>query len=62
MDKEDIFLINFALVWALFFSNIIFVLTRTNARLVLIAEIFVVPFLYLSFYIIGKLVDKGVLK
>lgn len=59
MDKENIFLINFALVWALFFSNIIFVLTDTNARLVLIVEIFIVPFLYLLFYIISKLVGDN---
>lgn len=59
MDKEGIFLINLALVWALFFSNIIFVLTDTNARLVLIVEIFTVPFLYLLFYIISKLVGDN---
>lgn len=58
MNKEDIFLINLALVWALFFSNIIFVLTDTNARLVLIVEIFFVPFLYLLFYIISKQVGE----
>lgn len=58
MDKEDIFLINLALVCTFFFGNIIFVLTDTNARLVLIVEIFIVPFLYLLFYIISKLVGE----
>lgn len=59
MNKEDIFLINLALVWAFFFSNIMFVLIDINARLVLIVEIFIVPFLYLLFYIISKLVNDN---
>lgn len=61
MDKEDIFVINFALVGAFFFSNILFLLCNATAKIVIIVETITIPFLYLSFYIIGKLIDKGVL-
>ena len=56
MNKEDVFVINLALVITYFIANILFILCDTNYYEVIIVETFTTPFLYLLFYIILKLV------
>ena len=56
MDKEDILMINTCLVATLFVCNILFPITDTDCRLAMIIEAITIPFIYLLFYIVSKLV------
>ena len=63
MDKDDICVINFALVWTIFCTNILVWLCGNDLyfKATLIVEIFTIPILYLLGYVIGKLIDKNIL-
>ena len=58
MDKETINLINFALILAIFISNLLFLLCDIDFKAVIIGETILIPVMYLLFYIIDKYVDK----
>lgn len=63
MDKDDICIINFALVCTIFCTNILVLIFGNDLyfKVTLIVEIFVIPILYLLYYVIGKLVEKNIL-
>lgn len=62
MEKEDINLINFLLISTYFIVNILFLITgETCFKELVIVETAFIPFLYLLFYVIGRLVKKDIL-
>lgn len=61
MNKEDMGLINFSLVLAIFLCNIFSLITETNFKKIIIAEIIIIPLVYIIFYTINKLIDKNML-
>lgn len=61
MNKENMGLINFSLVLAIFLCNISSLIIKTNFKEVIIAEIIIIPLVHIIFYIINKLIDKDML-
>lgn len=57
MNKEEFHIINFALVWTIFLTNILVWLVGNEScfKITIIVEIFLIPFLYLLWYIIEKI-------
>lgn len=61
MDKEDMGVINFSLVLSIFLCNIFSLIIETNFKEIIIAEIIIIPLVYIIFYAINKLIDKNML-
>lgn len=61
MNKEDMGLINFSLVLSIFLCNIFSLIIETNFKEIIIAEIVIIPLVYIIFYTINKLIDKNML-
>lgn len=61
MNKENMGLINFSLVLAIFLCNISSLIIETNFKEIIITEIIIIPLVYIIFYTINKLIDKNML-
>ena len=63
MMKEIYNVMNFCILWSLFFSNILFLIVdeeTSSFKDVVTIETILIPCMYVLIYIIGKLVEKDI--
>lgn len=63
MMKEIYNVMNFCILWSLFFSNILFLIVdeeTSSFKDVVTIETILIPCMYVLIYIIGKLIEKDI--
>lgn len=63
MMKEIYNVMNFCILWSLFFSNILFLIVdeeTSSFKDVITIETILIPCMYVLIYIIGKLIEKDI--
>lgn len=63
MMKEIYNVMNFCILWSLFFSNILFLIVdeeTSSFKDVVTIETILIPCMYVLIYIIGKLVERDI--
>lgn len=63
MMKEIYNIMNFCILWSLFFSNILFLIVdeeTSSFKDVVTIETILIPCMYVLIYIIGKLIEKDI--
>ena len=63
MMKEIYNVMNFCILWSLFFSNILFLIVdeeTSSFKDVVTIETILIPCMYVLIYVIGKLIEKDI--